>query len=175
MSKILIFTVLVLIVIGVIFFFTMPEKDNESQNSEELVQTSFESRPRENNEQKSLSELVDGDFIAVNSTKLRLEIVKTREEQIRGLSGRENLEKDTGMLFVYEQPTTPSFWMKEMNFSIDIIWIGSDSKIVDISENLSLETYPNTFRPQAPIQYVLEVNAGWALDHNVAVGDMIQF
>lgn len=111
--------------------------------------------------------------VTIKGYKLEVEIVRTPEEQMRGLSGRESLAENAGMLFVYEQQTTPAFWMKEMNFPIDIIWIGSDKRIVDITENLAPETFPQLFRPSAPVQYVLEVNAGWAENHTISTGDKI--
>ena len=153
-----------ILIAGAIFSFM--KNSNQEQNEEQTVEQS-----------EAAEEMGDtgGDFLTINGHRLNLEVMRTQEEQIWGLSGRESLNENAGMLFVYEEPVVPSFWMKDMNFSIDIIWIGSDRKIVDITENIAPETYPNTFRPKAPIQYVLEVNAGWALDRNVAVGDMIQF
>lgn len=54
---------------------------------------------------------------------------------------------------------------------IDIVWIGSDYRIADITKNIAPETYPELFYPSVPIQYVLEVNAGWADTHGLKVGD----
>ena len=111
----------------------------------------------------------------INGVEIQLEVARTPEEQARGLSGREMLGENAGMLFVYEKPGLPGFWMKEMNFPIDIIWIGNDRRIVDISENIAPETFPRLFRPRAPVQYVLETNAGWAKSHNISVGDQAIF
>ena len=111
----------------------------------------------------------------INGHILELEIMRTPEEQARGLSGRESLEENAGMLFVYDEQATPSFWMKEMNFPIDIIWIGSDGRIVDISENLAPDTFPQLFHPRALVQYVLEVNASWAKTYDVTIGDPVEF
>jgi len=109
----------------------------------------------------------------INGYVLELEIVRTPEEQARGLSGRESLAENTGMFFVYESSLTPGFWMKDMNFPLDIIWIDANKKIVDITENLAPETFPQVFFPRAPVQYVLEVNAGWAESHNVSPLDAV--
>lgn len=109
----------------------------------------------------------------INGHVLQLEVVRTPEEQARGLSGREKLAENSGMLFVFEESLVPSFWMKDMNFPIDIIWIGSDKRIVDISANIAPETFPQLFHPRAPVQYVLEVNAGWAQNHNLSLGGEI--
>ena len=113
--------------------------------------------------------------VIINGHTLEVEVVRTPEEQARGLSGRESLAENAGMLFVYETPVTPGFWMKDMNFPLDIIWIGSDKRIVDISENIAPETFPQLFRPLAPVQYVLEVNAGWAEAHNLSMGNTAKF
>ena len=125
--------------------------------------------------QAAPKEELSGPSLSIKGNVLEVEVMKTQEEQIRGLSGRELLAENTGMLFVYDKPVIPGFWMKDMNFSIDIIWIGEDRSIVDITENLAPETYPITFSPASPVQYVLEVNAGWAQEHSIEIGDSIEF
>jgi len=114
-------------------------------------------------------------LIAINSLRFSAEVADTPELRELGLSYRDRLEENTGMVFIFDTPTATSFWMKDMNFSIDIVWIRADGAIVDITENLAPETYPDTFRPKAPVQYVLEVNAGWAKEHNVSIGDKVEF
>lgn len=112
---------------------------------------------------------------AVNGYILELEIARTPEEQARGLSGRESLAENAGMLFAYESPVVPGFWMKEMNFAIDIVWINENKKIVGVQENVAPETFPQIFYPPSSIKYVLEVNATWAKIHNISIGDEITF
>jgi len=107
----------------------------------------------------------------INGFELQLDIVRTPEEKARGLSDRESLAENMGMLFVYEKPVLPGFWMKDMKFPIDIIWIDAGKKIVDITENLVPETFSQLFYPRSPVLYVLEVNANWARNHNVTIGD----
>lgn len=94
---------------------------------------------------------------------------------MRGLSGREKLPENSGMLFVFDKPDYHSFWMKDMKFAIDIIWIDENKKIVDITYNTAPETYPATFRSNVPVQYVLEVNAGWAEQSAMNINDVISF
>ena len=77
------------------------------------------------------------------------------------------------MLFVYDEPDIPSFWMKDMKFSIDIIWIDENNKVVGIEKNINPETYPQTFAPSRQILNVLEVNAGWSDAHSIEIGDKI--
>jgi uncharacterized membrane protein (UPF0127 family) len=109
----------------------------------------------------------------INGNRVDLEIVRTSEEQQRGLSGRELLAENAGMLFVYKEPAIPGFWMPDMNFSIDIIWIDENRNIIGVAENISPDTFPETFSPPSPILYVLEVNAGWSEIHNISADDEV--
>ena len=99
-----------------------------------------------------------------------VELARTPSEMSRGLSGRRSLPQDRGILFVYTVPDFYYFWMPYMYFSIDIIWLDENYTIVDITHNMSPDTYPETFTSAQPAQYVLEVNAGWAHLNEVLVG-----
>lgn len=101
-----------------------------------------------------------GPVLIEGGHRLNLEVVDTERERTRGLSGRESLGKNAGMLFVFPVSNTYGFWMKDMNFSIDIVWLDENFEIVYIKEEVSPETYPESFRPDTPARYVLEVNAG---------------
>ncbi|MCC6290679.1 DUF192 domain-containing protein [Candidatus Nomurabacteria bacterium] len=96
--------------------------------------------------------------IILDGKKIDLELAQTPEEMTRGLSGREGLPEDSGMLFVYPEDTVPAFWMKDMRFPIDIIWLDKNWMVVGIEKNLLPSTYPQTFSPPKPIRYVLEKN-----------------
>jgi uncharacterized membrane protein (UPF0127 family) len=113
--------------------------------------------------------------IYVNDEKLRVDIADDPHEQQQGLSGRNGLDDDEGMLFIFQNPTTPEFWMKEMKFSLDILWIDANNIIVGITKNISPDTYPQRFLPPSPIKYVLEVNAGWTEKNKIKVGDFVSF
>lgn len=111
--------------------------------------------------------------IRVGDQELFVEIADTLQLQVRGLSGRPSLGEQEGMLFVYESPQILSFWMKDMNFAIDIIWIDGNRAITGIIANVSPDTFPQTFSSVSPAQYVLEVPAGWAERHGVAKEDQV--
>lgn len=111
--------------------------------------------------------------IRVGDQELFVEIADTLQLQVRGLSGRPSLGEQEGMLFVYESPQILSFWMKDMNFAIDIIWIDGNRAITGIIANISPDTFPQTFSSVSPAQYVLEVPAGWAERHGVAKEDQV--
>ena len=107
------------------------------------------------------------------AVQIAAEVASTREEQIDGLSNRASLASGSGMLFVFDPPTTDGFWMKDMRFSLDIIWASSDGTITTLYKNLSPDTYPQSFRPTSPAAYVLEVPAGYADAEHIAIGDKI--
>lgn len=102
-------------------------------------------------------------------------LADTPSKRVQGLSGRKNLAKDTGLLFIFEKPSRDGFWMKDMNFPIDIIWFDQDQKVVTIKKNATPESYPEVFYPTAESLYVLEVPAGFVSGHNVVEGDFASF
>jgi uncharacterized protein len=120
-------------------------------------------------------------LITVGTHSLTVEVVNNDATRAQGLSGRERLQDDQGMLFDMRNTNIdrPSFWMKDMRFGLDLIWI-KNNRVVGITKNVpaptentsttSLPTYP----PPAPVDMVLEVNAGWAEIHNLKVGDAVE-
>lgn len=116
----------------------------------------------------------DGIPILVSNKELRIEIADSEEKRNRGLGGRKSLPNNRGMLFLFETPALYSFWMADMRFPIDIIWIDENKKIIAISENISPDTYPLSFSPSDPVKYVLEVNAGWTKKNEVEIGGFIE-
>ncbi|MEK7586528.1 MAG: DUF192 domain-containing protein [Patescibacteria group bacterium] len=106
------------------------------------------------------SVLPDLSEIKIGETVFKVEIADNDEERARGLSGRANLPEDQGLLFDFIVPSRPGFWMKEMNFPIDIVWLNENWKIVDLTENFTPESYPQIIFPKSAVKYVLEINAG---------------
>lgn len=107
----------------------------------------------------------------VNRQVIPVEVAQTPGEKQQGLSGRETLPRGEGVLFVYDEPGQYQFWMKDMNFPIDIIWIANDYRVVDITKSLSPDTFPEPFTSSKPAQYVLEVNAGYSDELDIRIGD----
>ena len=99
-----------------------------------------------------------------------VEVMRTSAEHSKGLSGRDSLPADQGMLFVFGRNATSAFWMKDMKFPIDIIWI-HDGTVIDIDSDVPVATgTPPLYTPVTPVNYVLEVNAGFAAAHGIAIG-----
>lgn len=113
--------------------------------------------------------------VGIAGKNLKVEIADTEEKRNGGLSGRKNLLEDSGMLFVFEVPAKYSFWMKDMKFPLDLIWIDENKKIIAVSKNISPDTYPTSFSPSEPVKYVLEVNAGWTERNGVGAGNVVEF
>src|SRR3989344_5634246 len=84
--------------------------------------------------------------VSINGQRVNVEVAQTVAERSRGLSNRPPLGADEGMVFVFPEPSTPSFWMNGMRFPLDL-----------------------------PVSHVLEVSAGWAASHEVQVGDQVIF
>ena len=119
--------------------------------------------------------------IKIGTILVKAEVADTLDKRVKGLSGRNSMDWDSGMLFVFEtKDTIPTFWMKDMLFPLDILWI-SNGKIIKIDKNVPLpasgssdQSLP-TYTTSIPVEYVLEVNAGFADKYNVKVGDTVDF
>lgn len=111
--------------------------------------------------------------IMTGSVALKVSFATTSAQQAQGLSGVESLPDGAGMFFVFSESGRYSFWMKNMLIPIDIIWIDSSGVVVDITDNISPETYPTTFVPNKPIRYVLEVPAGYTSRAGIRIGDKV--
>jgi len=109
-------------------------------------------------------------YVSVGSTTISVEVADTQGERTQGLSGRTTLPEGHGMLFVFEREGDWGIWMKDMKFSIDIIWMNREGNIITIARDVAPQTYPNAFYPTQPALYVLEVPAGFSDKNGVAEG-----
>lgn len=113
--------------------------------------------------------------VTINDQTFTVSVAETEEEKQKGLSGIASLPLNEGKLFLFEKPDTYSFWMKEMKFSIDIIFINGDT-IVSIAENakpVTSGTLP-TYKPTGPSDKVLEISAGLSKKYNFKPGDKVE-
>ena len=79
------------------------------------------------------------------------------------------------VLFVFSKPDRYSFWMKDMNFPIDMIWLNQNRQVVFLEKDAQPASYPATFVSNTDAEYVLEVNAGFAEKNNLEEGDHVEF
>lgn len=112
--------------------------------------------------------------ILINNTNITVEVAKTPNQLSKGLSSRSRLADNHGMLFIFDTPHIPEFWMKDMRFDLDMIWI-KDNAVIDITHNVPKATSPPypTYSPSEEVDMILEVSAGWSKDHKIEIGNSV--
>lgn len=106
-----------------------------------------------------------------------LELALTPEEISRGLMFRPVLPENRGMLFLFDQPRLPSFWMKNTLIPLDLVFLDGAGTVVDVIADVqpcAADPCPN-YPPSSPVRAVLEIGAGVAALHSLEVGSMIIF
>jgi uncharacterized protein len=116
--------------------------------------------------------------VTVNHQILIADISATNELRTKGLSVKDALSEDEAMLFVFDVEGEHRFWMKDMKFPIDIIWISSDKIVVDIENNLQpchSEVLCSIYEPDGNSLYALETVGGFASKHGIVKGTAVEF
>ena len=115
--------------------------------------------------------------VKINNQTFKIETATTSAELQKGLSGRESLPKDQGLLFIFDHKDFHTFWMKNMKFPIDILFINGD-EIVSIEKNAqpmkSADEELPLFKPSEVADKVLEINSGLADKYEIKTGDKIE-
>jgi uncharacterized membrane protein (UPF0127 family) len=115
-------------------------------------------------------------WVTIGRARVATEVVRDFAAKARGLGGRDSLAWDHGMLFPYERADFLAFWMKDMRFSIDIVWI-REGRIVDIAHRVPFDPSGGpgpTVRPRELADAVLEVPAGYAQAMGWRIGDGVE-
>jgi uncharacterized membrane protein (UPF0127 family) len=105
------------------------------------------------------------------------ELAVTDEQRAQGLMFREKINEDQAMLFVFEEEDIHSFWMKNMSFAIDILWLDRQRRIVHIEEKVPpcpRDPCPS-YVPAAAAAFVLELQAGFVEKHGLRISNRIEF
>jgi uncharacterized protein len=118
--------------------------------------------------------------ITIDNISIDALVADTDYSRTKGLSGRDYLAPNEGLLFVFDKEGYQGFWMKDMNFPIDIVWLSKNKKIIHIEHNVSPDTYPKIFYPNSeldtePSLYVLETRANFFKENNIEVGSFLNF
>ncbi len=117
--------------------------------------------------------------IVINNALIKVEVADTQEKRKKGLSGREVLASDEGMLFIFDSSGKHPFWMKGMEIALDFIWIKGD-KVVDVTENIQppvegqLDSSLPIYQSKEDANKVLEVPAQTVQRLNIKVGDNVK-
>lgn len=197
--KLIFSIILTFIMIAVIFSlgnikkgdFNFNKKDNDK--NELAISTASTTNSNSTSDDKPVKEYWTLDIQNILNTStgetIFVEIADTPEKQEQGLSGKSKLNefvrdqkiRTEGMLFVFEKPEILNFWMKDMNFDLDMIWLDENLKIVHIEKNALASSY-NKNNPSSstiftngntPAKYVLEINSGLSSQLNLKDGDTL--
>lgn len=115
--------------------------------------------------------------LSIDGNTWTVEMATTMTQRACGLSGREGLGENDGMFFVFGSPSTQNFWMKDMNFPLDMIWISGD-KVAGFAQNAVVQPGAqlwelNIYTSPRGVDRVLEVVDGTVAKYNIKVGDTI--
>jgi uncharacterized membrane protein (UPF0127 family) len=116
--------------------------------------------------------------VTLSNVTLVADIAETNEQRTKGLSVKDTLDENEGMLFLFKTPSKHSFWMKNMKFPIDIIWISEYHEVVHVEHSLEPckpHSFCPTYKPDRDALYVLETVAGFAQKYNVTENDYVDF
>lgn len=117
--------------------------------------------------------------VTIDNHTFAVEIATTSAQQQKGLSGRDALPQNQGMLFIFKNPDRYPFWMHQMKFPLDMIYI-NNNKIVTIFQNVPVPKDPNdpnipVYAPDSSADKVLEINAGLSKKYDFKKGDIVTF
>lgn len=118
--------------------------------------------------------------VIINGHTFEVEIAENDATRQKGLMNRTKLEKNHGMLFVFEKTGLYPFWMKNTIIPLDIIWISADKEVTYVYQNAtpcqnSVEALCKSIIPTSTAKYVLEINGGLAKEFNIKTGDLVVF
>lgn len=114
--------------------------------------------------------------LSISGHTFQVEVADNDWIRSRGLSGRNMIKGDEAMLFVADKPDYYKIWMKDMRFSIDVLWLNEDKKVVHVERQLRPDSHPHkTYSPSVPAKYVVEMAAGKADELNVRIGSRVIF
>lgn len=106
------------------------------------------------------------------SITAQVEIADTEAEQEYGLMNRTSMPQDHGMLFIFDYQANLSFWMKDTLIPLDMVFLDSNDRIVDIYKNATpLSEY--VYTSKSPSKYVIELNGGYCDTHGIKIGDNV--
>lgn len=116
-------------------------------------------------------------YVLINGIQFTVDVAKTNDQKARGLNIYNKLPLTKGMVFPFEQENYYAFWMKDMKFPIDIIYIQND-KVVDIFPSVpnpkNTKDNPVMVKPRSKANLVLEINAGLVRKYNFKIGDKVE-
>lgn len=110
----------------------------------------------------------------IGGVTVETSVADTEATRRQGLSDTPYIPDRVVKLFVFDTTEKHAFWMKDMNYSIDIIWVDEAFTVVHIEPAVSPLTYPDSFAPAVPARYVIETKAGFTEAYAITVGTPVQ-
>ena len=122
----------------------------------------------------SVSPADNSDRVCFDDLCLGVEVVSSSQDISRGLMYREGLDEGMGMLFIFGSESRHGFWMKNMKFSIDMIWIASDGRVVHVERSVPAcgDGSCRGYAPSEKAKYVLETRANFSAENGIDIGSM---
>ncbi len=125
----------------------------------------------------SIFSFLNKSSVTINNHKFDLSVAKSDKEKQVGLSDKKSLSENSGMIFTFDKPDYYPFWMRNMHFPIDILFI-ANNKIVTIYRNVQPPKSNNEelpiYRPSQPADTAIELPAGTADKYNIQEGDTVK-
>lgn len=154
---------LALSVAGLMFFVYMQYKQNV-----------VGAMPVESTSDISVGEFTNLVSFTIGRISMLGSIADTDAERTQGLSDTKEIPIGVAKVFIFNSSEKWSFWMKDMNYPIDIFWLDENGTVVHVVESVTPDTYPDTsFAPSVPARYVIETKAGFAKENNIGVGAVV--
>ena len=112
--------------------------------------------------------------VQLRDQKITVEIADSPISRARGLAKHAPLEENQGMLFIFPKTDRQQFWMKDMKFPIDIVWL-NEGRVVDIAPDVPVSVTKDlpVYSPRLPASSVLELRAGFMGRHGIKIGDAV--
>jgi uncharacterized protein len=117
-------------------------------------------------------------MVTIHNQDFSVLVADNNQRRFKGLSGRKDLGRHSGMLFIFDSPGIYAMVMRDMRFPLDFIWI-NDNRVVDMAPNVPLEPGVSgadlqLYFPRQPSTYVLEAAAGFITKNKIKIGDKIK-
>ena len=111
--------------------------------------------------------------MTIGNMEVLASVAESWPDRIKGLSDTPYLPENVVKLFIFDSSGHHSIWMKDMNYSIDIIWVNEEKKIVHFEKDASPESYPEMFTPVKEAKYVIETTKGFIEKNGIKIGDNV--
>jgi hypothetical protein len=116
-------------------------------------------------------------FVNIHEQSFVMMIADTPNKAYQGLSGKKDLGKYAGMVFLFNYEDYYTMVMRDMNFPLDIVWL-KDGVVVDMAPKVLVEDNKSEselirYRPRLPADAVLELKAGLITETGLKIGDKV--